>query len=297
MSSTACAEGAAGAKSAILTLFQRLLLAPGALVAGALAGCGGGSDAGSAPEPPPPPYYSTDPSEFFGAPRCAGLGLALCDDFETASFDTSTWQLVGQVAPALDTAHAARGAQSAHFHADDNGHSYLLETRTFPAMNNSFWGRMFVYVDALPVTPDYAHFTFVEAAGTGNGSKVREGGQYRKFGAGSDGGPTGDWTNVDRDAVNGLVPQVPERTWFCLEWQYSGASNETHLFWDGKERPSLATYPDVARGGTQGVPYILPDFTSLWVGWYMYQTSPMPDHYDVWIDEVALDAQRIGCSR
>ncbi|HEY4158372.1 MAG TPA: hypothetical protein VGM29_09750 [Polyangiaceae bacterium] len=257
-------------------------------------GCTGKSGPANAPAPA---YYSTNRDEFLGASRCAGLGLALCEDFEASSFDASTWTLVGQVAPALDTSRAARGAQSAHFHADGNGHSYLQETRTFPAPNNSFWGRMFVYIDALPVTPDDAHFTLVEAAGTGNGSMVREGGQYRKFGAGTDGGPSGDWTNIDADPVNGVVQQVPEKSWVCVEWEYSGALDETHFFWDGVEHPTLATSENVAHGGNSSVPYDLPEFSSIWFGWWMYQANPTPDHYDVWLDEIALDGARIGCSR
>src|SRR5207245_4737401 len=52
------------------------------------------------------------------------------------------------------------------------------------------------------------HWTVAEAAGTGNGSLIRVGGQYdgksNRFGVGSDGGPTGDWTNLDQDPRNAV---------------------------------------------------------------------------------------------
>lgn len=250
-------------------------------------GGSGGSGAGRG-------YYSTDRGEFFGAPRCADLDVDLCDDFEAGTLDTSTWTPRGTVS--LDSTRAARGSQSAHFYAEGNGFAYISETKTFPAANNAFWGRMFFYIDALPVTPDYAHFTLIEATGTGDSSRVRVGGQYRKFGVGSDGGPTGDWTNIDRDPTQDSAREVPEKEWVCIEWLYDGSKDETRFFWDGVEHPSLATYPDVPHGGNSGAQYLLPEFNEVWVGWWMYQAGPTPDHFDVWIDEVAIDDERIGCS-
>ncbi len=239
-------------------------------------------------------YYSTDRNEFFGAPRCGALDVDLCDDFEASALDTSTWTTRGTVT--LDSTLAARGSQSAHFYADGNGFAYITENKTFPAANNTFWGRMFFYIDALPVTPDYAHFTLIEGTGTGDTSRVRVGGQYRKFGVGSDGGPTGDWTNIDKDPTQDSAKEVPEKEWVCIEWLYDGSKNETRFYWDGVEHPSLYTYPGVPHGGNSSAQYLLPQFDEVWVGWWMYQANPTPNHYDVWIDEVAIDGERIGCS-
>lgn len=240
-------------------------------------------------------YYSTNPTEFGGATRCAKLDVQLCEDFESGTLDETIWQ-VGGTPPVIDQGKSMRGARSAHFHADLNGRSYIKETKTFPAVNNTFWGRMFFYVDAMPVTPDYAHFTIIEAAGTGDSSKVREGGQYRKFGVGTDGGPSGDWTNIDADPTKATAKEVPEKQWMCIEWLYKGDTHETRFFRDGVEHPSLYTFPKVKHGANSAVEYKLPTFDSVWVGWWMYQANPTPDHYDVWIDEIAIDKDRIGCS-
>lgn len=261
--------------------------------AGTTAGGAGGGSSGTRG------YYSSNPSEFGGAPRCAGQSFQICDDFESGQFDSAIWTLHQSTpadAPVIDSVHAMRGTKAAHFHTSNNEYSYISETKTFPEMGNTFWGRMFFYIDALPVTPDGAHFTFVEAAGTGDTSKVREGGQYRKFGVGTDGGPTGDWTNIDRDPTPDTAKEIPEKTFVCLEWQYKGDTNETHFYVDGVEHPSLATSPTVMHGANSDVQYLLPQFNSLWLGWWLYQTGPMPDHYDIWLDEVALDSARIGCS-
>jgi hypothetical protein len=240
-------------------------------------------------------YYSTNPAEFGGPTRCAKLNAQLCEDFESGTLDKSLWE-VGGNAPVIETGKAMRGAHSAHFHTDLNGLSFIKEKKTFPAVNNTFWGRMFFYIDALPVTPDYAHFTLVEAAGTGDDSRVREGGQYRKFGVGTDGGPTGDWTNIDADPTKETAKEIPEKQWMCVEWLYKGDTSETRFFADGVEHPSLYTFPKVQHGANSSVEYNLPSFDSVWVGWWMYQSNPTPDHFDVWIDEIAIDKDRIGCS-
>jgi len=240
-------------------------------------------------------YYSTTPSEFGGATRCAKLNAQLCEDFESGTLDKTIWE-VGGNAPVIDAGKAMRGTKSAHFHTVANGLSFIKEKKTFPAVNNTFWGRMFFYIDALPVTPDYAHFTIIEGAGTGDSSRVREGGQYRKFGVGTDGGPSGDWTNIDADPTKATAKEIPEKQWMCVEWLYKGDTNETRFFWDGTEHLSLYTFPKVKHGANANVEYNLPKFDSVWVGWWMYQQSPTPDHFDVWIDEIAIDKDRIGCS-
>lgn len=240
-------------------------------------------------------YYSTNPAEFGGPTRCAKLNAQLCEDFESGTLDKTIWE-VGGNAPVIDMGKSMRGSRSAHFHTEANGFSYIKEKKTFPAVNNTFWGRMFFYIDALPVTPDYAHFTLVEATGTGDSSRVREGGQYRKFGVGTDGGPTGDWTNIDADPTKATAKEIPEKQWMCIEWLYKGDTDETRFFWDGVEHPSLYTFPKVKHGANSAVEYNLPDFNAVWVGWWMYQGNPTPDHFDVWIDEIAIDKDRIGCS-
>jgi hypothetical protein len=273
----------------------------GAGQGGAAGGSGGAGQAGSSAGSTGNVrgYYSSNPAEFAGAPRCAGLDVQICEDFESGTFDPGTWTLHQSSAgdtPTIDALHVMRGTKAAHFHTSNNEFSYISETKTFPEMNDTFWGRMFFYVDALPVTPTGAHFTILEGAGTGDTSKVREGGQYRKFGVGTDGGPTGDWTNIDQDPTKDTAQEIPEKTFICVEWQYKGETNETHFYADGVEHPSLATSPSVMHGANSAVQYLLPQFNSLWMGWWLYQAGPMPDHYDVWIDEIAIDKARIGCS-
>jgi hypothetical protein len=262
----------------------------GAPEGGAAATPGGGSGG-----------FSTNPDDFFGDSQCEGSSFALCEDFESGSLDTGTWKTRGS-APKIETTRAARGKYSAHFHTDDNGLAYITQTKTFPAPNDRYYARVFVWFDALPTAPDWAHWTISGAqAGTDSSApEIRIGGQWNTndsielFGVGTDRGDTGDWTNLDADP-NGKPEAVPAKTWVCLEWKFDGSANETQFWWDGVEHPSLAT-SSTNHGGSKD-PFILPQFGSMWVGWWLYQAGTTPPSFDVWIDEVAVDYERIGCNR
>lgn len=240
---------------------------------------------------------SNDRSKFFGDPRCDVADVVLCDSFEAGSLDTTVWEANGDVS--IDTGKAARGSGSLHAHTEGNGLAFVRETVTFPADGNRYFGRMFVWIDAVPIAPDWAHWTLVGAAGSGDPSEIRVGGQYNPFagmnlfGIGTDGGPTGDWTNLDDDPP-GAPQAVVVQDWVCLEWMHDGGANETRFWWDADEHVSLATTA-TQHGGDQGADYVMPQFESVWIGWWLYQGGPSPDHYDVWIDEVAIDRERIGC--
>lgn len=234
--------------------------------------------------------------DFFGESRCDAGEFLLCDGFETDVVDPARWSVGknGSNVVEIATDLAARGDHSIHIHAE-NGFGYLKNTSAFPAPNNDYFGRMFLRVKRFS-TVSYAHWTVVETAGTGDGSLIRLGGQFadhldaNRWGVGSDGGPTGDWTNHDTDP-DGKPSEPKTETWVCLEWEYRGSESVTRFFVDGIEHPSLAT--SATEHGGESAEYHLPSATSVWFGWWQYQSDPEP--FDVWIDEVALDEQRIGC--
>jgi hypothetical protein len=143
----------------------------------------------------------------------------------------------------------------------------------------------------------YAHWTFAAATGTNVAGEIRLSGQLQNgknlFGVGTDNQTatgTGDWTNSDKDPANAPAA-VPTKQWLCIEWAHKGDTNETRFFWDAVEHPSL--YTSSTKHGGNAMPYLLPQFTALWVGWQEYQTSTQK--FEMWIDEIAIDDQRIGC--
>jgi hypothetical protein len=277
--------------------------------AGASGSGGGAGDAGAAPDGSGGTAgagrdLSTDRSTFFGASRCAQAHVQLCEDFESGTLDTSTWTTIGGPKPVIDGLQKARGSKALHFTLTGMGESAIRESKTFPAPNNTYYGRAFVYFGSLP-TPTtgftYSHWTMIAATGTGVSGEIRVGGQMQNgasyWGVGTDNhvdpNGTGDWTNADRDP-NGKPVAVPTGRWLCIEWMHKGDTNETRFWWDGVEHPSLYTMPSTPHGGNSAEPFILPQFKDVWLGWGEYQPTTEP--FELWLDEIAIDKDRIGCA-
>jgi hypothetical protein len=227
--------------------------------------------------------------------------LWFCDGFEGDAIDASTWQPL-QTMPSLDSAHVARGAKSLHMHTTATGASGLTISKFFASAPGHYYGRLFVWFDALPTRPQWAHWTIVGANPTQGAGENRVGGQFdgtiNRWGVGTDGGPTGDWTNLDGDPA-GHAENVAGGKWYCVEWLHDWDNDVSKLYIDGVEHPSLDTTADVKHQGNAAVKYEIPALGSVWIGFWNYDQhqSVTPDHFDVWIDEVAFDDERIGCDR
>jgi hypothetical protein len=261
----------------------------------------GAPDSAGVPDGPPSGVrdFTQDRNLFFGASRCGAAGTRLCEDFESGSIDASTWQVQGTT-PVIDAVHAARGTRALHVTKAQNGASRLSHTKSFPFAQNKYFGRAFFYFTGVPHPPDttFAHWTMIAATGTGVQGEIRIGGIMSNaknlFGVGTDSGGaadgTGDWTWTDRDPSNNPAV-VPVGQWVCIEWLHDGSANETRFYWDALEHTSLHTTS--SSNGGNGKPYVLPNFDAFWIGWDEYQSSPQT--FELWVDEVALDTQRIGC--
>ncbi len=242
--------------------------------------------------------FSTDTTTFFGSSRCATAGVQLCEDFESGMLDTSTWTVSG-TAPVIDSLQAARGTKALHITQNGNGLSYIKESKTFPEPNDTYFGRVFVYFKSLPAAPlTYAHWTILAGSGTQVDGEIRVSGQFSAgqslFGVGTDNrvqdSGTGDWTNSDKDP-NNMPNPVPSGKWVCIEWMHKGDTSETRFYWDDTEHPSLYTSPSMHGGNSN--PFLLPQFTNVWIGWQEYQATT--ETFELWVDEIAIDSQRIGC--
>ena len=252
---------------------------------------------------------------YGGASRCQGSGFQLCEDFERGSLDPAVWTVQGQ-APSIDAAHFARGSKALHVKVVGGQSTHVIEKKTFRALNDTYYGRVFVYLKSAPVPNGsfvYSHWTLLAAAGDGPGSggEIRLGGQLQgginRWGVGTDNRTptgTGDWTNIDQDpAPDGKPSHIPTGTWMCIEWLHAGPdANQTKFWWDGVEHTSIATTltehgTKLARGSaTAGMgDFVLPNFTNLWIGWQAYQGSN--ETFELWIDEIAIDHSRVGCDR
>lgn len=254
--------------------------------------------------------FSTNRDSFFGASRCASAGVQLCEDFESGTLDAATWK-TGGVAPTIDELQAARGKKALHV-KQGQGNSQIRTSKPFPAMNGRYWGRAFVYLNAMPHfsneadSLNYSHWTVIAATGAKVAGEVRIGGQLQKryqnatplnfWGVGTDNRNepegSGDWTNADDDPKGAAKP-VAEKQWSCIEWMGDYMTDETKFFLDGVEHPSLSTTLTTKHGGNPDKPFYLPEFNAIWFGWAEYQ--PTTQQFELWFDEIAIDPERIGC--
>jgi hypothetical protein len=225
---------------------------------------------------------------------CGGSGVLFCEDFDslpTGGASSLNWGIDAN----NGTLMVEQGDESnvLHVHTLDNGQAFM-RVDDFAAPDNHFFGRMRLRVDAFPTAPDWAHFTLVEATGTGSTEIVRPiGGQYAPtvgktmWGIGADGGPTGDWTNWRESAP------VTEDAWQCFEWELDPADNRVQVWIDGVANPDLVATTD--EHGGNAVPFVLPAVNTVKIGWQLYQGGTTPDHFDLWIDDVVLSTTREGC--
>ena len=217
---------------------------------------------------------------FMGASRCATAGTQLCESFES-DLDATLWTTTstGDATVTVDAMHA-RGTKALHVKTiAGSGHAYITERRTFPATGNTLYARMFLWFEDGITTQ--GHFSLVEGAGTGTAAVARFGGQFQEFGVGTDHGMSGDWT--DHDTV-----LIPSKQWICVEVEFDGAANAFHVWTDEVHRTALDS------GANRHASFVMPQFTSLWFGWWMYNAT---EPQDLWIDEIAVDSKPIGCAK
>jgi hypothetical protein len=233
------------------------------------------------------------------AVACSDPALLFCEDFESYSPGAATsskWQSVTKSASDALTIETspARGSQSLHVHTSQNEYAYI-KLGSFGPPNNSFFGRLYVWIDALPTAPAFAHFTLVEAAGQPAAAGVVRplGGQYDPqgmsddWGVGSDQGPTGDWTNWRASSP------AQTQKWLCVEWEMLAAGDVVNVWIDGAAQTELSVSMTMHGGTDAG--FVFPTWQTIWFGYWLYQASPTPSQFDLWYDDIALSTTRIGC--
>ena len=235
---------------------------------------------------------------------CPDLDVLLCEGFESRTAGTlpnpDIWSLeLGEGSEiVVDDAIAARGSHAARFRVtQDRKWAYLQTETILKGAERRIWGRLFLMIgDARPATEALVHWNFVEImAGTDPIKMYRYGGislaelgrNYFIWNHEMRPRPAGFDELAKSDAHDATVPPGQ---WLCIEWMFDANEDESRLFRDGEERAALHV-----KGEVNGTTFDIPPFRALNVGWTVYQ--PLEKEYVVWIDEIALDKDRIGCDR
>lgn len=204
--------------------------------------------------------------------RCSGDRPSLCEGFESGQLDRGVWTLEG--IPTISADRAAAGTtRSLRMKITPMAMAARLGTTTvFPAPSNTLYGRMYVYFAGAALPAD----RHLELASIVGGGKLYQLGIYRQRLHSNYYGPDDDAGPVARDPF-------PTNRWVCLEWLFDGsATSQVQVWVDGVEDADLRI---TGRN--------MPSFTRLYVGTRLYGNDGR--NYEVWLDEIAIGASRIGC--
>ncbi len=219
----------------------------------------------------------------------------VCENFELGEVGQlpESWSLKKPANVGIATDQAARGNQS--LRVDIAGGTgtviAMLKRENLGDLAHRHYGRMFYRIQG-PGAPEQVHFDVMEADGPWQGHT--NGVRFAATGKGV-GTAYGNWawiynvqpfdpvgtefvTRGDRSAH----PRVDE--WMCLEWLLDSDAQEAQYFQDGV--PIEYLHIDTERSE-------IPVLTNIAVGMQKFQqTGAMR----AWVDEVALDDERIGCN-
>jgi hypothetical protein len=232
--------------------------------------------------------------------NCRLQGLELCEDFESGALDPKVWGMHTTAGSSItvDQEHAHGGAYALHVKlvAGQANVAQITDAVTFPAKDNTFYTRAFIYVSPdLPA--DNAggfHMAYLLATGNNDLGYVEAGlgtagnkqyvGYSEYYGAGPNvhaHGPS--FYEFGPDSQTRLVPQQ----WICLELLQGGnATTTTRRVWiNDKELPEqLSNY-----SGRKP-----PQFDMVSIG--ILQYHPTPILTDVWFDDIRVSSTKIGCN-
>ncbi len=225
----------------------------------------------------------------FGPSQCAGSGFLLCEDFEGASIDSQRWQ-VENGAPHIGSAHAARGTHALELSFKAGQASQVLKLSKLPEqLKQHLFGRLYVWSqEETPIFRNpgdnydtFQHVEFFRAKSPAQND-------YMGFSTGVVGAMR--LTSPNDHAVD--AGHFSAGKWMCVEWEF-----------DPKQKFARGWLNDggvESSGKTNlGDPnWALPagdSFDSAYLGLVVI-TRTTPDMH-VWIDELALGTERIGCNR
>jgi hypothetical protein len=237
------------------------------------------------------PLDATPPVDGGSAGGCR---FAFCESFENQAVgappDPAVWTRTSQDLLVDGTRAALGGKRSLHVPPMTQGSHYIREKVTLAGLGTTFYGRVFVWIAKQPVEipATLYHWTLLEADeldDLNQGRVLRLGGHIEADGT--------NWlrfnfeTHMGETGLSDKNAVLSVGRWYCAEFYYSLPDNEARFWLDGVEDPVLHW-----QGPMTG--FTFPTKLS-WMsfGWAEYQTAVTP--WEVWIDEIALDKNQIGC--
>ncbi len=243
-----------------------------------------------------------------GADPCANA--IVCEDFEAQPLGaepgapwTANTDDNGEAVVSSDKAYGgARALRLRTSGASSYQRAYVVleGAPLFPAAKDVIWGRLMVYTEAA--ANDGVHWTMIQGEGDVAGqpyrSLIRYGGQHmQRLMANYE--TNSDTAGYGSDCWHHSETKMPEGSWACIEWRFDAPSDTMNFYLDGSQVGDLTVVGmnDPSNGDgcvtndLNGV-WTFPVFDKLSLGWESYQTD---DPREIWIDDVAIGTERLGC--
>jgi len=243
-----------------------------------------------------------------GASACPGL---VCEDFETGSIDPAKWDTSSQGGTlAVQAQQVAHGKYALHLQGLGSGSDdwATLFAKNVPAALKSAttFGRASMYFSAAVSASLHIQFPFAGSNGTGSGTGPAPLTKLRYLEVGSF---NGQWQlamdihdvapNIEDSVYAGA--NIPTNKWVCIEWELedqperitlwvggnqAGVFDNMHISFSSDGMKSGGTFYQGKTSGLIGV------FDTFGIGFHDWHPTQA---FDVYYDDVVLDAKRIGC--
>lgn len=230
------------------------------------------------------------------ASGCAGKTYNLCEDFESSTVGSvpTGWTTFrgynGKIA-ATDQAVASdafhSGSKALKSIAASQGSSRVQDALgSLGATANTHWGRIFYKVQS-PSAVDSAHVlhtTFVSLMGGSTEDRIVDTVETQ-------GAHTHQWlfnTPDDACCTSSDYSWTFDAAWHCAEWYVDLTTKSYRFFSDSTEVTKLA----FANRTNAEMPA---SYTAVILGATYYQTDTLTGPFTMWLDDLAIDDNRIGC--
>jgi hypothetical protein len=242
-----------------------------------------------------------------GGTGASCTSLALCDDFEAAAAggppDTGRWSIggpncfSGAGTAVIDSSQAHSGANSVRITpgSDYCGHAFI-QNSAISQLGNVRYGRFYLRLEKA-LGDSHVTFASMRDANDSNDSQsneLRMGGQagIMMWNRSKD-----DATLPSLSPVGISLSQVLQPlTWTCIEFRVDQSSGSIQTWVDGVAPAGLqadgTATPDVDQSWINQYPTWRPALSDLKIGWEAYGGATNT----VWIDDVAVGTERIGCT-
>ncbi len=285
--STAGAQTAAPATDTANAPAPAASSAPAPAAASASARARRGGNPGPAADPlAPPPAWD----------RPADGPALISDDFESGAIDEKKWanHVVGKPTITVEQDNVAHGKYAMHVHypaGTTNKEWAFLGLQIPENLRDHFYGRVYVSVNGVPAT----HSVLMLAGSTGFqlADFLEIGISRAKFFQ-----PSFQLNKPTPERPRGekvfQLGALPDKKWFCLEWEFFDKPDRIVLWVDGKltvNRP--ISYQIVKQGGPTVDSGLTGGFFEFNLGFRTWQ-SPTTKDVDIYYDDVAIGDKPIG---